>query len=614
MVHLENLIKKIDDYDRLGNAFSLLKRMAAPSTYTMPDDEEDPEEVNSGEDYGLYSKIINTANQFGNRDIAEELLLIAELYKKALQMNGGYNLVNRALSTTLSNMDSLIDDGTVGEDELEAAEDLLNEVSKDLRQRGKASISSMDEPTAMKELKAVRDAFNQQAVYDEVASQPSVYEKGRPGAETGHNIAPKQMPETPQKYTLEVERLKDLLDNDPSISLNVPPSERGANQNIRNSIQELINNLETLAFHISKVSDLREELKLTPEDPEKRESFIQAANQLEALRKQRLLLKQRLNRFLLTKDKEALVRQMEQTNNLAEKKWLEERIKLQNLRISTDLHKKTEAKYRKNLVNALGTIDEHGNFQSQNVSPETLEKLQAGIAAGEALKKSVKQYDREQTIERAKEHGKVGPVAKRPNRRGGGLKSEKLNAYKTELASYVGLVDKLGEKINTAVHVARLGVTQEKDKTHNALKPYVEVLSKAIQKKDNKAKYEAIKVLKSKMDEWKDRAPAIRVLEKNIRLLPHFNKYKTELQNIGKWQDANGQWQLDDHKRQYIELVIQDIQKLMRIYSRYYTNPGQLELFYDAALDHLIKVVMRLKMDTSVDTTSEKEEHEPEAN
>ena len=604
MPYLPRLLQKIDSFHSLAESLTRLKRMAQ-RTWTMPDDpeeEETTEETNEGG--GLYRHIISTANTLP-QDVANEVLLIGELYKRALEINGGYVPLNKAISVALSNIDSLIDDGSLDENSREAAEDLLEEVAADVRQRAKTSISQrMDEPTAMRELRAVQQKFNSQEAAEEMARQRQVYEKGKPGQEAGHGIAAPTVLETPQKYARELARLKDMMENDQSISLNVPPSERAANQNIRTSITELMGSLEGLLKTMPVVQALADELKITPDDQEKVKRFEQATNSLVRLRARRQILKARLNRVMQAKEMEDLESQSVRARTPAEKAWLEEKIKLQRARLSTNLYKGNEIRARQKLVNALGTLDSQGDFQALTPSPKLREDLEAEIAAGKAQQITKEKYDRAQSIERAVEMGKEKDrVVKRPDRkgkkerRGGGIAGEPINDYKTELATFNGLVDKLSEKINTAAHVARLGVTREKDKTHNALKPYVDALSKAIQKKDNKAKYEAIKNLKQQMDNWKDRSPAVRALEKNVRLLPFFNKYKSELLNIAKWQDADGKWNLDNTKRTYIDSVLGDLTRLKNIYQEHYTKPGRMGLFYEGALSHLSKVVDRLKQD-----------------
>ena len=111
MPYLPNIIKRIDNFYNLTQSLTRLKRMAVPQYYTMPDDpEEEEEDLSKGlpgdEWVGIYPKIISVANQLSEQadDISNELQLIAELYKKALEINGGYSQVGKAISISLANM------------------------------------------------------------------------------------------------------------------------------------------------------------------------------------------------------------------------------------------------------------------------------------------------------------------------------------------------------------------------------------------------------------------------------------------------------------------------------------------------------------------------------
>jgi len=214
---------------------------------------------------------------------------------------------------------------------------------------------------------------------------------------------------------------------------------------------------------------------------------------------------------------------------------------------------------------------------------------------------SKQEYDAIRTTMKAKNRGK-DPIAVRPGRQGGGVAGVPINQYNVELATFNGLVDTLVSKINTAIHSARLGVTQEKSeggKKHNALKPYVDALSKAIQNGDTQAKYQAIRALKQQAIEWSSRAPAIRALEKSVRLLPHFNKLKDNFKLIGSWQEANQNWNLTEEQMSFVVHAIRNAERLTQIYKQHYDGAG-IRLFYGKALESLQHVIARLKKETNV--------------
>lgn len=635
MTYLPNIIKKIDDFFRLASAFETIKRVAADPEeddfeepepdYSQYDDprfqkvnkEEGAGESDESSGPGLYPNIINIASSIDktNEDVAAELLLIAAIYKRAVEINGGYNYVKRILSTALNSIDDLVGGDMPDEEEnpiLSEAENLINMISADIIQRAKTSPNQMNDAQAERELKEVKSTFNQAEAREEMETQKSVMERGPKDKPGVHGVGPVGPLETPQKYLNEIIRLKDGLENDPSISLDVAPSERSINQNIRSHMENLIGVLSELVKKLPEVLDLEGKVKDAPDDPETKEAFIKAAQELSQLRAQRRDLEQRVRKYILAKEMEDLEKQFVLARDPRHKKWIGEKIALQRVRLSNDYNKNPEIKARKSLIKATGTFDDAGeNFIPLSPPPEMLQRLQDEIKAAEDVKIDKKKYDEIQSRQRAKSHGQTSEYqTRRKGRRGGGSLRARLHQYDIGAATFHGLVDKLGEKINTATHVSRLAVTQIKEKgkakTHNALKPYVDALSKAIQKKDNKAKYDAIKALKAQLVDWSHKAPEIRALEKNVRLLPFFKKYEAELDLIAKWKKGNEPWNLDEAQRNYIKQVLESWDNLLRIYGRYYqgikapAGVTQLDLNYGKAVEYISAVLNRLEYETDI--------------
>jgi|SRR5271166_2241019 len=647
MTYLPSLIKRIDDFYSLVTSFPRLKALAQNwQTAYMPDDEGDEPEGGGGqalpgdEWVGLYPNIIGVAeslsnekNDFKYEDIAHELQLIAELYKKALEINGGYHQMQEYIKRTMANIDMMIDEseGFIGDEVRDMSDDILEEVSSDLRKRAKTPVTQQaDEAAATRELKTIRDNFNRQEARQEMESQKSVYEKGKPGAETGHGIAARATPETPEKYAREVARLRQSLETE-------------TDPKTKASIEELGNTLVDLISKMKVTKEAEDAVKITPDDEGAQKRYKQATEDLERLRYQRKVLKSRLNKFLLDKDQEELQSQLVTVRNPMERKWIEEKIKLLQLRQSNDLRKRDEIKARKTLINSMGVIDDHGDFQSLNIPENEMIAFLRGIQLGETQKLTKADYDRTQSIERAKSHGKIGDVGtKLPGQRGGGLSGEKQQQpqrreqlYDIGLATFEGLVDKLGEKINTAAHVARLNVTQDKKtKLHNELKPLTETISQAIQNagkiKKNLAKetvpakreklqqlwitehqkrYEAVKQLQSRIKadvaQWADRARAGEALGKNVIWLPHFIKAKNILEKIATWKKDTG-WQLDEGQQSFITEAITSINKLLNRYDLFYGGAARkrgvipLEMSFESAAQYLRLVLFSLSKETGI--------------
>lgn len=636
MTYIPSLIKRIDNFCILADSMMRLKSLAAPETWTMPDDPEDeePSQTLSGdEDLGLASEIESVAEEISGEadDISNELRLIAVLYRKSLEINGGYNQLAKAISIALANIDTLIDesDGVIGENVRDAAEDILEKTAADLRKRAKSSISQQaDEVQAMNALRSAKQNFNQQEARQEMESQKSVYEKGKPGAETGHGITTKLVPETPEKYAREINSLRASYETE-------------TDPKNKEDIAKLAQVLANLISTIKTIKTLQDELKVTPDDEEKVTQFNEATLHLEDLRNQRQSLKRSLNEFLFRKEQAELSRQLMATRNPKEQEWLKEKIELLKLRADPKLlRKRDEIKARKTKINAMGVLDEHGDFQSLTIPENERNILDNAIQLGNTKTLSKINYDRIQTEERARTHGKIGPIVERQKGRvGGGRLGEKINQYDIETATFEGLIDKLSEKVDTAAHVARLNVTQytqtvnnKKVKLHNELKPLVKAIGDTIQNarkireklkteinevkkqqlqqawtKENQSRYDAIKKLneaiKSDLARWAEREVPAKGLEKNVRWIPHFIKAKDALIEIASWKVGN-EWQLTDKQNDKIAQTIISVSRLLERYNLFYGMGTRkrgitpLEISLDSAAQYIKLVISVLKKET----------------
>lgn len=570
MTYLPSLIKKIDDFYKLTESFTLLKRMAQQSTWTMPDDPEE-EETESQEDAGgLYSSIMgaansisNEGNDFKNEDVANELLLIADLYRKVLEINGGYAALNNAIRVALANIDSMIDDsdGTIGEDVREIAEDTLEEAAGDIRRRAKAATNPMDEAKATQILRSVKQNFNQQEARQEMESQKSVYEKGKPGAETGHGIAARPTPETPQKYSNEIRNLSESLEN-------------ATDPNNRKDIVELAQTLDQIIKQMKEVARVQDEWKLTPDDTTKQEEFNVAVAKLNELRTKRRLLKNKLNKFLLETEKSRLMSQLAAVPNSKpqEKEWLQQKIRLLDLRLDDRLlRKRDEIKARKALVNSLGIIDEHDDFVPLNIPVDERERFNSAIEQGRNQTLSKSDYDRTRTEQKGKEQGRDYVPTGAAQR--GGARQKLLKEMDFDKAAFPGMLKKLRDLNNTATADARKYIMRAKEGGDPELEPYVDAVSAAIRKKDNAAKYKAINALKEKISS-KIKESSLKGYLQVLRLSPHFKKIEESLYTLKNKQDENGNWNLNEDDKKLLTATITDIDRIITIYSTYYQKEG----------------------------------------
>lgn len=590
MTYLPSLIKKIDDFYNLTKSFANLNKSAQQS-WSMPDDPEEEEETTPPEEDGnLYSNIMNVANSLSNdandhqnEDVANELVLIGELYKKALEINGGYNQLIKAISTALANIDSMIDDsdGVIGEDVRDAAEDVLEETASDLRRRSKASIGSQaDETAAMNALRAVKQQFNTQEARQEMEGQKSVYEKGKPGEESGHGISARAPLETPEKYAREMKRLEDSL-----------PSESDVAQ--KKDMEELGRTLARLIKQMTEVTRLQDLLKITPEDKQTQQELIAAEKYLIDLRTQRRILKTKLNEVLLKKEQLDLANQFNKTRNPEEQKWLKEKIDLLGLQLNRKiLRKRDEIQARKVKINSMGVVDEHGDFQSLTIPEEQRIALNKAIEQGKQQTISKTEYDRSLTEQRGKGQGRED-VPNLPSDQRGGWRPIVQKDFSR--FTFPALAKELRDRNNTAIDSARRYMTNEKEGGKSMLKDSVKAVSDAIRKKDNAAKYAAILNLKNKIKEtFKLQEPAFQSYRRSIKLLPIFKRIEESVYGIIPWQNDDGIWA--PKNMEFIQNIISDIDKLEDQYAKYYQSKGRPAFSYDISprFDAVLKFLPKI--------------------
>src|SRR5689334_14052962 len=130
MTYLPSLIKKIDDFLSLAESLTRLKRMAAgPEGDALPGDEFS----------GIYTKAMETLKEIAKTDnyeeVVSELFSLIEMYKRALEINGGFQELQKRIKLAGAELSSTIDeaDGEDGEDVKDLMYEILEDLSSDLR-------------------------------------------------------------------------------------------------------------------------------------------------------------------------------------------------------------------------------------------------------------------------------------------------------------------------------------------------------------------------------------------------------------------------------------------------------------------------------------------------
>lgn len=661
MTYLPSLIRKIEDFCRLSEDFRTINRFAAPNPWDDPNfgmesgeaSEEDGED-NQTVSIPYFDDLMNVSHQVEDPGLAQQLRVLAELYRYTISMGGGYATIARAI-TNLKNMYSDGSDSNI--------EFILNGMMKELSKAagGVAALSGRDNPSFIEKLSQLKsDIENRERAEQSGALDAYNEQIGSPGAtgETAEELSEAGL--TPEEAEI-INPAALGFDNkdDPKTNKGWHTVGNGrpyknwkeyyenevasyeadraveTNTDIKNVLTKLIGLLPNISQLTEAALKLTGELKVVPSEAgeAKKQAIL---TKLNALKGERRLLRNSIRTSQLKKEKQKLSEELAATRDPREQELLKQKIALNELTTSNDVYKGDERNRRLALISAMSG----GNYPGPQTYQDLLEKIK------EASKKRVSKvaYDAKQSTERALMHGKISNeidlkkavlegkitnkqfedamrwiekakqqgksteiIPREKGRKGGGTKGAPINMFDTEQATFPGLVQKFGDKINTSAHVARLNVTQivvDKKKVHNELKPFVDTVSKAIQKKDAAAKLTAIKALKQEMKNRMDKAPAIKALSRNIKWLPFFHKVKADLETIAGWQTEQG-WDLNENKTMFIKNLINNGGKIANDYRNYYPEtgprrPNQLDISFDNTVAYMDAVLYQLSKRTGV--------------
>lgn len=493
MNKLDKLISKINTFcnDALLSLL-LIKRGAPPmQTYVSPDDgdEEDMPEPAAGEDVGKYNELLHVANQVRDPGLSSELTLLAELYRKAIEINGGYNSINRSIHNIINMY--LEDEEDPQQEEIE---DILNEIVSDLRKRagGAAGLAKPDSPEAIKAMKEMKDNFNtqnlQQEVYDlsnyEESATSTFDPTGGVGKEEagkgfgrGHSFTTrKSLKDWVDHYNNEQQRYADLL----TVVTDASTKSR---------IQKLLEVLSKLKIATIEENKLTEAYANTNDE--------QVGNQLakvkednKKLKEERSKLKQGIRVAELTKSVTSLEANLHAAKDEKSKERIRQEIELIKLLASRDVGKTEERNWRRLLLKSMSG----GNWPSQ----ETRQKMEEKIKESAAKKKTYEQYQKEQA-EKIKSQFKYKPS--------GGTKRTEL---RDKAATFEGAVTELQQKIATQKIVVKQSITDTLNAAeHGVFQPYLDKIAQAKAANNPAAIKEAAKELQKAMNTYAESQPPV---------------------------------------------------------------------------------------------------------
>lgn len=516
--------------------------------YYMPDDED------QGTDpaLGKYPEITGLAQQISDDNLRSELLLIAEMYKKSLQLNGGYNSISRAISILIENY---LDD----EDnpEQQQVEDVLNDVVKDLRTRagGGAKLNQPDSSQIISQLKQVKDEYNRSALQEDLSGEKTMHEaltesglgdfeeaggvstfdptggvhteKGDASKNRGYSTKKMYAPKNwADSYENEKQRYIDELNYE------TIPNVVAVKKKLISILSELKN----------KSLEEEELIKITKtiQDPEKEEQLSNLQKEISILRKERGNIKLRLRNHTLSKVKSSLENELNLAKTDRERFLIQQKIELNKNLISQDDKRGEETKLRKLLIEAMS--------EGRTLSPDTLSNLLKKIEEASKKKVPLKEFRKERAAKtRAiKQSGTLSGLIIHLQQKLATTKNEVAKAVKNKAGK-----DSFFTPYKQAVQNAKDQVDREPSPTNQ------NNLDMAIRKEA-----EAIK-------NYLDNHPAVTKVKEDMLMLYAFRDNIKAL-NDSKIVEAD---QVEEDVKPHLLKIIAEGEELTSLYDKLYKSP-----------------------------------------
>lgn len=401
MNKLAKLLDLVESFYRKSmGAYALSKAAAEPYTYVSPDNTEDYD-TNVPNEPSAYNDLVQVAHAVSDSELASELLLISEMYKKALELNNGWNTVYRGISA-LMNI-SLDDENNP---EQEKVEEVLNDVVRDLRSHagGPGALNKADSPEVVAQLKKLKNEFNARTIQEEMSHGEETGEapegasvvldpfegSGEGGKGRGYSFTQRKTPKDwAQSYENEKQRYIDKLGGNPDTQ-------------IKDTLKSLFSTLDALRTKTSDALQKAEQIAITPDadNEEEKKSLSLTQKEIEKLQKLRRALKAKIRHHELGESIQQL-KQMAPRANEKEANLIKEEIALYELMRSKDVGKGPERFWRLKLIKALPFMSN----TPQGIA--TIDNLRKNIAEAASKKTDYKKWTKENYIKQERGLGSI---------------------------------------------------------------------------------------------------------------------------------------------------------------------------------------------------------------
>ena len=419
-----NLLQAIEEfYKRALRSYNLI-RLAQSAGYSMPDDEE---EAGTEEELGVdnlphFDELMNISHQVDDPGLAQQLSILAELYKRSIQIGGGFGTIVRAIN----NLKNMYSDGRDS-----YIESILNGMVAEMSRQARATggLGKPDNPRFIEQLQQLKQNIEKRDQAKQTEAEDSFQEEMNvPGAqgegeseltESGLGAGEGESVFDPtagiggdkgdkvnrgwhttgkagvyknwaEYYTNE----KEAYQADLAIETN-PAT--------RKTLQELIVKVGDISAKTREAIELKNQLKVA-DDPAQQTQLDKLSTEISELLNERRNLKRRISAGQLTKEKQRLEAERNQSRDPREQKLLEKKIELQNLSLSTNVGKAAE----RNALQALIAAMSGGNFPSD----QTLKAMEAKQEEAKKAQITLADYKKKYTEEIQKQFLYKGEVGK----------------------------------------------------------------------------------------------------------------------------------------------------------------------------------------------------------
>jgi hypothetical protein len=536
-----NLLQAIEEfYKRALRSYNLIK-LAQYGTHYMPDDEDEPgtEEAEPAvANPPHFDELMSISHQVDDPGLAQQLSILAELYKRAIQIGGGFTTIVRAIN----NLKDMYSDGEDSD-----IESILNGMVAEMSRQARATggLGKPDNPRFVQQLQQLkqdielRDRDKQTEAedsYQEDMNVPGAQSEGESdltgaglGAGEGESVFDPTAGIGSDKgdkvnrgwhttgkagvyknWAEYYRNEKEAYQADLAIETNAAT---------RKTLQELIEKVSELSAKTEAAINLKNQLKVA-DDPTQQAQLDKLITELTKLKKERTNLKNKIRFEQIAKEKQRLEAEINKTRDPKERMLLEQKKALQELSLNSNVGKAAERNARLALISAMSG----GNFPGDQTLKDMLAKIDEASKAQQARKDFIKKYW-EKTV---KERGEKAKNEKGEYVRG---KYEKLqgvvNFYGTNINTQQREIKrKLYPPIKNKIHA---GLSEEEN---TIFKPYIDAINAARKDNNKELVLQKIQELNLLINKRANANPYIRVYTKYNEKFQELKNYDILLLDI----------------------------------------------------------------------------------